>query len=1742
MISRLEAIETLKKVWQTDDFKFFGEFFRPKHENGSIIKPPKGETPYGYIRNLSSNDRKISYPKDDSYAYNRNVSFKVNVVDGLEDGKFYLIELELEDDENRAENPYALKIKDIFILEEDHLPPKEFIKEWFFRKGHTPGDASTIARQLKLNELELYTHTKRFIFELIQNADDMPFGRHSVNIEIYLLRNHLLFLHNGKFFDREDVKAISDAAKSTKDKSIRQIGYKGIGFKSVFTDSFRVYIKSADYSFKFDKLHPIYQNFWDLYSGYSNKLTIPARKKFELEFKDQVDNYTNIDKIPWQIKPIWVDKNEYPEELLNSPFFSRNHQVSIALEIGGNIIQQKNYNSMIKSLLLEPRFMLFLRNTKGFIYQQLKDDGISEPLHISLRNNYGKFDVLEGEKTLSTYIKNEFEIKITNDDFIKSGLNFQKRDVEGGKVEFYDIDGRRIENIPEKLGMLEDTIISLAAKVDGNNIMKLKEEESALFNYLPTSDQRFGFPFLVNADFVTKTDREFIQIENSWNHYLFFHIGHLCIEWIAALGNTTHDSFGKKLFTYAKTYLRLLPESYLDENHEELGVINKSFNRGIIEAVSTISFIIDSNGQLRKCSEIVLDNTKISVTLGAQLFKKLSGTSKELPHLILEELCLKFEYLEIEKYSSDQLIEHLDLEDNKELLSSELRKLSEARYLEFLVWLDDFCKTTNPSKEWIIRLPFMRTKQEVYCIEELLANNLVYIKTQKTKTIEHILEKIGYFLTVAYLDEFPSIFERINHIDTYVTKDLKLYERISANKVLFKLDASEKFSLIKFFETLEGVGDTKYAKTLKLFKSKEDNDNLRPLIQLISNQCTSLPKWLQHLIIDESEENQLSGEFLKFLIKKETIFTKIFCNPDLYEEVIPKVAPEDIQDFYQFILKVHSDKLETDIPKYTGIRWLYTSKTNSFQLPDAVYCHDSLLEIETEKYLSTKDVLEGCCDILMPHPASLPLIKLFSLGGKKTALKTLFTKECVFDGQTINNLFFWLENKSEKEFLRYCSVVKSEENQYMMVPSNNLLQYYSANAELNQSISQNSSISSNLKLLPSELFNTKLKEIGLLEGNELLEYLVNNGMASKTFIQFIPQDTPRELKEHYINKLEIVDLSSGVIYDKNTFEHKIVELVMNLGKFNDDESIYDKTIAKITINGQAISAKNISDNISFKILRKESEETYELKLSDILDDHNDQTALVTSVAESFIDLNRGELKNKLFKLKREKHSKILEKLNSLQCEYFSPIQILFLLLYKEENGIKEQIGKKPSFPKYLFEKDKLLYATKAEEFINICYEKSYPYFSNSSILIDFNPYNLILSNEFSLPSERVPTWLEKWMNDEDLENKQKFLSKTGLNAEDSWVHKLRESIILKDYDEFFKCVVNLDNPVLLKNTLSWLKDCQDTATIEFEAKYLKPLYDKIASVKVPFSDILVPVITNSKSEITLYSVIEQDPKNEYHLINSGWGKYAADVMNFLFKNGNYIIDEVLPVAYRKELKPLVLTFTSVLSKPKLNANSYPFDDPYYTDWEQKATYVFMIYKGISLPREIRYNNNLLKEEEFGKVDKVENIYYVTEDEKQEILFSLKGVLPEPIRIQLRDRKDEYSRKKRHEKETIVYSEEENLALKRLFGNEIPKGFHKDLNLASLIKGLNYLNTLGFDVTDAEENLKLTHNQAQLFPVYATGSDKEKRVPLTIKCRSAKLGLLYLRASTWRELQDSNTYLYILTGKESKDCHFCRTRD
>lgn len=103
---------------------------------------------------------------------------------------------------------------------------------------------------------QIYGSGARFVFELLQNADDNSFTKavragDSPSISFQVHPDRIIIECNEDGFNKNDLNAICNVGQSTKSTQYGYIGAKGIGFKSVFIAAWKVYIQSGYFSFSF---------------------------------------------------------------------------------------------------------------------------------------------------------------------------------------------------------------------------------------------------------------------------------------------------------------------------------------------------------------------------------------------------------------------------------------------------------------------------------------------------------------------------------------------------------------------------------------------------------------------------------------------------------------------------------------------------------------------------------------------------------------------------------------------------------------------------------------------------------------------------------------------------------------------------------------------------------------------------------------------------------------------------------------------------------------------------------------------------------------------------------------------------------------------------------------------------------------------------------------------------------------------------------------------------------------------------------------------------------------------------------------------------------------------------------------------------------------------------------------------------------------------------------------------------
>jgi len=528
--SENEVLQFLFNYW---GFEFSEQPFKlivGNYEKSS--KPDKNGNEFGFFQEVRSTKGDILY-----YPFRLGlVSLFTMHKPNISNNVYWLVDVRLNNKATRDKisNPFALSLannvfgkpKNTFL---DLVDKEKFIRDIFNKRGATADDAGLISRAISKLAGDMYTDlSERFVFELLQNADDMPKDKNGVNVKLHLLENNILFIHNGLPFSKEDIKAITDIGNSTKKKNPSQTGYKGIGFKIVFQESENVLIKSGGFSFSFDKNHPYYDALKkSIYSGLSN------------------------DEIPWQLKPIWTEKYRYDKEIQDNTEFM-NNTTDVAIAINTDRVNQ--FRTDITSLIQEPRFILFLRNIKS-----IKIDGIKTPIEITKTKSEKAISLKSNNEHLSDWLTfDDIEIKITEE--VKEAILSDKA-------------------VPPKLKEISSTKLNFICQLVDEKITPVAPEESYLFTYLPTDVKDYKFPFLVNADFLTTANRQSIHVKNKWNLFLFEEIGKNCLKWIAEVTNSS----------YKGSAYNLLPKSENSVNDQPWEAFYKGYTKALDETEFILS-------------------------------------------------------------------------------------------------------------------------------------------------------------------------------------------------------------------------------------------------------------------------------------------------------------------------------------------------------------------------------------------------------------------------------------------------------------------------------------------------------------------------------------------------------------------------------------------------------------------------------------------------------------------------------------------------------------------------------------------------------------------------------------------------------------------------------------------------------------------------------------------------------------------------------------------------------------------------------------------------------------------------------------------------------------------------------------------------------------------------------------------------------------------------------------------------
>lgn len=849
---------------------------------------------------------------------------------GLKDGCYYQFYLQVSDSVKRKEEHRPFMFMASIDKAAIAANPWKEVVEKSFKENKTPKSNRESASLLKEIGADMYTNRDRMFYELLQNADDSASCR-GVKVMVQIKDNYLIFVHDGLPFSRQDFRSIVSTAYSTKKLDRKKTGYKGIGFKSVFTDSERVYIKTGGFFFEFNKTAEIFNDFRAFYRLVNPLLTEEQLTTFFEENAEYEQEFEKVDHLPWQLLPFWVDR--IPDELAETAF-SRHYNVAIALDLG---IKAEKYKELIRGIIQKPRFMLFLRNTLRIQFEDKKWHILSIAKQreqnsgvVRLKNSFADQD-----SEVLYIVRDGKDIPVSNDEFKRCGIAMQKicKVVSNReKWELYQIiDGQQllVTSIPERIIASDTTTISYAFILDENQeVMPIDDKTPSLYAYLPMEDRRYLLPFFINADFELSSNRQSAKQESLWNEFLFYNIGVNLISWIAELAKE------KK-----RNYLNLLPKDYFQEELEESKIdkLASQFNRGYREALGKMPFILNDKGTIACQADIVIDDTGFAAIIGTEDFCSIMNLQKRLPSIDIDASVLSNNNLfnEIEHIQSSDIVDFILNKDNRLKLLRYWISISASKRHSILVHISTMPKNKKNLFEYIKDIPAFSCEGQLLSFNKLLSSQKVLLVTPKLEPIATILKELGLILVDGKTDEHP-FFELLSEeIEAYNLHVFDIVNSLTSQKDC-SISTSDKVNLFAhFINSKYGLKQEQLA-GWRLFRNQRGE--IKPLSQMTHIDSGLYCDITEPFVIDEKEYSCGRKWIEHYLMKEKDQFDEIIVNS--WDIIINEVVSSENHAcaLYKLISTTY------EVAKHEGVN---KNSYSFFQNKDFVFANGQLCNINS---------------------------------------------------------------------------------------------------------------------------------------------------------------------------------------------------------------------------------------------------------------------------------------------------------------------------------------------------------------------------------------------------------------------------------------------------------------------------------------------------------------------------------------------------------------------------------------------------------------------------------------------------------------------------------------------------------------------------------------------------------------------------------------------------------------------------
>lgn len=1168
---------------------------------------------------------------------------------GLEDGKYYTFSLEVASTERRKREhrPYMFSAQ----LEGGAIALPDPFKEQVeksFKENKTPKSNRESACYLKEIGADMYTDRDRMFYELLQNADDSSSPR-GVKIMVQVKDNYLIFTHDGLSFSRQDFRSIVSTANSTKKLDRKKTGYKGIGFKSVFTDSERVFIKTAGFFFVFDKNAQIFNSFRDFYRYVNPIYTEEQLQLFFEENRENEEDFEGVDHLPWQLLPFWV--NECPEELHGTSFM-RNCNVAIALEMDATA---EKYREIIKGIIKKPRFMLFLRNTLRIQFGEKKWELLSIAKQEDKRTGIVKLknSFEETEEEVSYIVKEGCDIRVNNHYFEECGIPMKKECKKLGSREkwfmYQLVDNTEIPitSIPERIIAADTTTLSYAFMLDEDgHAIPIPDKTPSLYAYLPMEDRIYLFPFYINADFELSSNRQNAKQVSVWNEFLFYNIGKSIVSWVSSIASLTHPN-----------YLSLLPQSFFIEELEE-GKIDRlasQFNRGYKDALKETAFILNDKDAIVTQNEIFVDESGFADIIGAEAFCNLIGREKRMIHksINVSPLSNRTIFTEIEHFQTGELVEKILAPNNRFRLLHFWCNLPNSTRTLVLAHIANMPGNKKNFNDYIGDIPAYTCMGRLVSFNKLLKSDKIILRSDVISGIEGIVEKLGISITEEDETQHPF---RTKVNEAMIGYSIHVFNIIKSqsSKKDCHLSASEKFQLFSHFTSTKRNIDHDSLADWSIFSNQLGNNV--PLCHLTHIDSSLYKNITCQFVISEDEYSKGTRIIDRYLMKEKDQYEGIILGK--WDALVAEVgeSEEKAYSLYKLVSMTYA------VAEHEQVKGKLAFPINKQRFVFAKEHMHLLSEVILNEIISNNDDAKTIIELLtgkcIPSFEVSLAVKQVPFECKSQRLENLtIHSNVILNQEQMNVLLQYCASNDETIFTNYAIEAKDGNYSFAALPKGSLVAYTSNNI-LKSFINDKCS---SIYLIPDE-FARYSKLQGIYTGDELLIKILEVIGDVKEYEQVllpIYKESISKVKTMYIYHLSAINLKENSCKGESDINVQTLLLASSIEK--PETELYEslRSIIRITCGVTTTPLSSIKLDHTIEVNGK----TY--PLSKLLPSEDNMAKLVDTLKERIEEFVPVSFTNSLFgsEVDEGRAGSIFEILNKDNIVLENGVQIAFILEY-----------------------------------------------------------------------------------------------------------------------------------------------------------------------------------------------------------------------------------------------------------------------------------------------------------------------------------------------------------------------------------------------------------------------------------------------------------------------------------------------